>query len=142
MPQEKEDPLSQLAYEAQAYQQQGQYMQQQLSTLQMNVSEIGAAIGTLKNMASAKDNEVLLPVGAGAHVKANLTETGVVMLNIGADVIAEKPLEEAVAILEERLKRLEDTRDKLQDALMQVSKKLESLDTEAKQLMSKRGNRQ
>jgi prefoldin alpha subunit len=142
MAQEKEDPLSQIAYEAQAYQQQGQYMQQQLSNIQMSINELGTAIGTLKNLSAAKDNEVLLPIGAGAHVSAKLLNAQAVLINIGSDVIAEKPVEEAVSILEERVKRLEETRDKLQQAISEVSRRLEKLDGDAKVLLSKKGGRE
>jgi len=140
--QDKDDDLSRIAYEMQNYQQQGQFMQQQLSSLQMSISEIGAALGTLRNLDKVKDNEVLLPVGAGAHVSARLTDTQNIMINIGSDVIAQKPLAETVEILEERLKRLESTRDRLQEAVLEISKKLEELDSEAKQILAKKGVKQ
>jgi prefoldin alpha subunit len=142
MAQDKDETLSRIAFEAQNYQQQGQFMQQQLGSIQVNMNEIGAALGTMRNLEKAKDNEVLLPIGAGAHARAKLTDTENVLINIGSEVIAEKPLPEAIVILEERLKRLEDTRDKLQQAVLEISKRLEQLDTEAKQILEKKGAKQ
>ncbi|PIZ26155.1 MAG: hypothetical protein COY47_02060, partial [Chloroflexi bacterium CG_4_10_14_0_8_um_filter_57_5] len=63
MAQDMDENLSRIAYEAQSYQQQGQFMQQQIASIQDNISEIGAAIGTLRSLDHVKDNEVLLPLG-------------------------------------------------------------------------------
>lgn len=143
MPQEKnqDDDLSRIAYEVQTYQQQGQFVQQQLSAIQGTITEIGAALGTLRGLEMAKDNEVLLPIGSGTHLKAKLTDTQSVLLNIGSDIIAEKPVDEAIQILEERVKRLEATRDKLQEGLLELSKRIEQLDSDAKQILGKKGGK-
>ena len=141
MAQDRDDNLSQIAYEAQNYQQQAQFMQQQLNSIQLNITEIGSALGTLKNIDKAKDNEILLPLGAGTHVNGKITDTQNILINIGSGVIAQKPLAEAVVILEERLSRLESNRDKLQEALLELSKRLEQLDIEAKQILAKRGQK-
>ncbi len=142
MAQDRDENLNRIAYEAQNYQQQGQFMQQQLGSIQMTINEVGTSIATLKNIDKAKDNEVLLPLGAGAHVSARLADTQNVLLNIGSDVIAQKPLAEAITILEERMKRLESMRDKLQEGILEVSKRLDQLDTEANQLLEKKGGKQ
>jgi len=141
MAQDRDDNLSQISYEAQNYQQQAQFMQQQLNSIQLNITEIGSALGTLKNIDKAKDNEILLPLGAGTHVSGKITDTQNILINIGSGVIAQKPLAEAVVILEERLSRLESNRDKLQEALLELSKRLEQLDSEAKQILAKRGQK-
>ena len=82
---------------------------------------------------------MLLPLGAGTHTNAKLLDTKNVLVNLGSDVIAQKTVEEAIAILEERRKRLEATRDQLQEALIQVSTKLQQLDTNVKSILAKRG---
>ncbi len=142
MAQDKEENLTRIAYEAQAYQQQGQFMQQQLGSIQLTINELGTALLTLRNIETTKDNNVLLPLGGGAHVSARITDVQNVLVNIGADVIAEKPLQEAISILEERLKRLEATRDRIQEAVLEISKKLDQLDNEAQQLLDKKGGKQ
>ncbi len=131
-----EDDLNRIAYEIQAYQQQGQLMQQQLASVQDTINEIGAAQGTLKSIGDTKDEEVLLPLGAGTHIQAKITDSEKVLIDIGSDVIAEKPISEAAQILEDRRARLEQTRDKFQNNIIEISKKIQQLDAEAKKLIN------
>ncbi|MFH1471012.1 MAG: prefoldin subunit alpha [Candidatus Micrarchaeota archaeon] len=142
MAQNNEENLTRLAYEAQGYQQQAQVIQQQIASIQMSINEIAATLGTVKNLDKVKDNSVLLPLGAGAYANGKLTDTSNVLINIGSDVMTEKPVIEVTEILEERMKRLEGMRDKLQSAYLEVTKRLEQLDSEATTLMEKRGGKQ
>lgn len=129
--------LNQLALEAQSFQQQGQAMQQQLASLQSTIVEIRATSETLKNIQNIKSKKVLLPIGSGVLVNAGIESAEKVLLDIGAGVIAEKPVPEAVQFLEFRQKKIEETRDRLQEGLIQVSERLRVLDKEAKVIISK-----
>ncbi len=129
--------LNQLAFEAQSFQQQGQTMQQQLSSLQSSVVEMRATMETLKNLQHVKAKNALLPIGSGILLNANVEKTEKVLVEVGSGIVVEKPIPEAIQLLESRNKKIEETRDKLQDALGQVSEKLRKIDSEAKVIMAK-----
>lgn len=137
----KEQPaqkqLNQLAFEAQSFQQQAQAMQQQISSLQSTSLEARATIETLKNIQNVKNKRVLLPVGSGVLVNAGVEKADNVLIEVGSGIVVEKPVPDSIALLEERLKKIDETRSRLQDALMQVSDKLRAIDTEAKRIMGK-----
>lgn len=136
MAEEKRRDMSKIALEARSFQQQGELMQQQLSTIQGTIIELKATSETLKNIAAIKGKDVLLPMGSGVLSHAKLTGGEKVLVEIGSGIIAEKELGEAAEILQARLKSLEETRDSIQSALREVSEKLRGLDLEARKLMA------
>lgn len=136
MEKEKEE-LTKIAYEAQAYQQQVQVMQQQLSTLQMNIVEIVGCIETLKGLKNVKNKDVFLPIGSGAYVKAKIIDEERILLDIGAGMIAEKAIEESIELLEKKKKNVEKLRDELQQNIKAIGEHIHKLDAEAKKIVSK-----
>ncbi|MBI5158845.1 prefoldin subunit alpha [Candidatus Micrarchaeota archaeon] len=129
--------LNQLAFEAQSCQQQGQAMQQQISSLQSTSFEARATIETLKNIQNVKNKKVLLPIGSGVLVNSEVEKADKILIEVGSGIMVEKHVPDAISVLEERLKKIDETRARLQDALMQVSDKLRAIDKDAKEIMAK-----
>ena len=139
MPEEterKKAELSRIAMEAQAAQQQGASIQNQLNSLGASIIETKATLEALKNLEGVKDKEVILPIGSGVFINASVAGKGKVLVELGANIIAEKPFQEASELLEKRLKNIEEARDKLQAALEGFSTRLRELDRQAKTLIS------
>ena len=131
------DELNKLAAEAQVYQSQGQQLQQQLQSLVSTSAEIHASIEALKNLKQGSNKEVLIPLGSGVLLSAEVKNLEKVIVEVGAGISAEKTIDEAVAILEKRVKGVEETTEKIQKALSEVSSRLQQLDSRAKDLVSK-----
>ncbi|MDO8339459.1 MAG: prefoldin subunit alpha [Candidatus Burarchaeum sp.] len=131
-----QEELARLAYEAQGYNDQSRALQQQLGALQAAIADIRGALETLNNMENASQG-VLVPLGAGAMMKAKLINEGKVMIDIGAGFIAEKEIKEGLEILNERLKRTEDAADRTQKAVAQISEHLSEIDSRAKTIIDK-----
>ncbi len=131
-----QEELARLAYEAQGYNDQSRALQQQLGALQAAIADIRGALETLNNMENASQG-VLVPLGAGAMMKAKLINEGKVMIDIGAGFIAEKTIKEGLEILDERLKRTEDAADRTQKAIAQIAEHLSEIDSRAKTIIDK-----
>lgn len=131
-----QEELARLAYEAQGYNDQSRALQQQLAALQAAIADIRGALETLNNMENASQG-VLVPLGAGAMMKAKLINEGKVMIDIGAGFIAEKEIKEGLEILGERLKRTEDAADRTQKAVAQIAEHLSEIDSRAKTIIDK-----
>ena len=67
-----------------------------------------AALESIKGL-SSPSTEVLTQIGGGAMLRAKPPSTDTVLLNIGSNVVIEKPKDEAVATLEERSRDIEKT---------------------------------
>ena len=127
------EELAKLAYELQAYREDGQILQQQIANLQATLVEIDTGVETLRNLKNVKE-EVLLPIGAGVYLKAKIIDNEKILLSIGADVIAEKNVEEATEFLASKSKKIDELRNQLQKNLVEVSNKIMKLDGDAKKI--------
>ena len=74
--------------------------------LERALLESRAALESIKGL-DGKSPEVLTQIGGGAMLHSPPPSTDTVLINVGANVVIEKPKEEAVAILEERSRDLE-----------------------------------
>jgi prefoldin alpha subunit len=130
------EELARIAYEMQVYREQAQVLQQQLANLQLNYASLQSAIQTLESIGKLTDKEeVLLPIGSGAYVKAIIREREVALIDIGAGVIAEKPIPEAVKLLNSRAEESEAMREKIQKSFEEVSGKMAELEETANRIV-------
>ena len=77
--------------------------------LERALIESRAALDSIKGLDGNASNEVLTQIGGGAMLRSPPPVTDNVLLNIGSNVVIEKPKQEAVAMLEERSRDLEKT---------------------------------
>jgi len=111
-------------------------LQQQISNLVEARSELSMTLNFLKNMRQLKpDTEVLIPVGSGALVPGRLATVEKVLVEIGSGVVVEKSAEEAVQVIENRIKEVDETVGRLQKDIADIQEKIEAIRPEAEQLM-------
>jgi len=77
--------------------------------LERALIESRAALDSIKGLDGNASNEVLTQIGGGAMLRSPPPVTDNVLLNIGSNVVIEKPKQEAVAMLEERSRDVEKT---------------------------------
>ncbi len=68
-----------------------------------------AALDAIKGLSTQTPTEVLTQIGGGAMLRSKPPSTDEVLVNIGSNIVIEKPKEEAVAMLEERSRDVEKT---------------------------------
>ena len=78
------------------------------SLLERALLESRAALESIKGL-DGKSPEVLTQIGGGAMLRSPPPATDKVMINVGANIVIEKPKDEAVAMLEERSREVEKT---------------------------------
>jgi prefoldin alpha subunit len=88
--------------------------------------ETRASIDTLTGLASSKADEVLVPVGAGILIRASPPKTEKVLLNVGANVVVEKPRDYATKFMEARGKELEQSITAIASQRGQIAQRLDS----------------
>ena len=76
--------------------------------LERALLESRAALDAIQGL-SGKSTEVLTQIGGGALLRSQPPSTDRVLVSVGANIVLEKPREEAVAILEERSREFEKT---------------------------------
>ena len=121
-----------LQYYLKEYGQQAEIFASQLEMMENGRMEALAAIEALESLVAAEDGVVLLQLGGGASLRAKVLEPEKVLLNIGSDVIVEKPNKDAVDYLKDRItemeasqKKVAEALDKLRGQMNEIGKRLE-----------------
>jgi len=94
--------------------------------LERMLIESRASLDTIKEIGSATTDEVLIPVGAGALLRASPPKADKVLMSIGANVVVEKSKEEAEKMLEGRSKDLEQDIITILSQRNQIAQRLEA----------------
>jgi len=81
--------------------------------------------------------EILIPVGSRTFIKAKLIDPDKVIIHLGADVAAEKTLEDAQKLLEERLGEVQEVLSERRRLLDQIVAKLGEIQNRLNQLSQK-----
>lgn len=75
--------------------------------LERALIENRAALDAIKGLTDNRAGEVLTQIGGGAMLRSPPPDVDRVLVGIGANVVLDKPREEALAIIEERQKEVE-----------------------------------
>lgn len=84
-----------------------------------------AALESIKGL-EQKSGEVLTQIGGGAMLRSEPPSAETVLVSIGANVVIEKPKEEAVAMLEERSRDIEKTVVSIASQRNEIAQRLNS----------------
>jgi prefoldin alpha subunit len=114
------------------YRQQAEIFSQQLSLLEDGRMEALAAIESLQGLAESPDSIVLLQIGGGVSVRARVPEPDRVLVNIGAEVIAERSNAMAQDYLKDRItemeasgKKVAETLERIQGQMNEIARRIE-----------------
>ncbi len=99
-----------------------------------------SALDVIRGLSKSKPEEVLIPIGGGALVKSPPPDVDRVLVNVGANVVLERSMQEATAFLEGRVKEIENTAVAVLSQRNQIAERLES-DRQALQVMLSRQNK-
>ena len=109
------------------YRQQAEIFTRQLALLEEGRMEALAAIEALEGAAAAPDSIVLLQIGGGVSVRARILDPDRVLLNIGADVIVERPNAAAQDYLKDRIMEMEASAKKVAETLERLRVQMNEL---------------
>lgn len=70
--------------------------------------ETRGGLTTLMGLSISSSTEVLMPIGGGIFMDAKAPPSDKFLVSIGADVIVEKPKDDALKYVEERIKEMEN----------------------------------
>jgi len=125
--QEKEKQLRRFVTEMRMMEGSVDVLNQRLQLLTSSMSELRLAQGSLRNLKGVESgNPLLVPVGGGVFMDAQLGDISKVVVGIGADVSVEMDYEKAVEGIGERLQEMEQAQGAVQQQLGQILAQLES----------------
>ena len=123
----KEDQFRRVVYELQLMDGSVQVLQQRMQILSAAIADLRLAqqsLNDLKNV-DAK-TPILIPVGGGTFVNAELGEMKKVIVGVGADVSVEMELDKAIADISSRLEEVEKAQAAVDQQLTQIVAQIQS----------------
>lgn len=93
--------------------------------LERALLENRAALDAIKGLSEKGAGEILTQIGGGALVRSPPPDVERVLVNIGANVILEKPRDEALAIMEGRAKEVEKSIVSIMGQRNEIAERLE-----------------
>ena len=94
--------------------------------LERALVENRAALDALSGLGENPPKEILMQIGGGAMLRSLPPSTDKVLVSVGANVVIEKPKEEAVAMLEERSRDVEKTIMSIASQRNELAQRLDS----------------
>jgi prefoldin alpha subunit len=122
----REDQTRRLIYELQLMQGTADTLQQRLAILQNALADLRVAEESLKALSETEEGApILIPMGGGTLVNVQLGDTSKVIINIGAEVSVDMPLEDAQKNVADRLEDVEKTSTSVEQQLQQLLAQME-----------------
>ena len=122
--------------ELQVLQHQMQQVQQQVRALEEQAGEMDVVLEALDDFSKSKpDSEAYVTLTPGLLVKAKITETDKVLLNVGSSAIVEKSIPDAKTVISAQASELRKLQDELTGQLKLFSEKAKSVQDELRVLL-------
>ena len=120
-----------------------EYYKEQLTSIDMQAQYLQVAITdfhkakiTVEQLHNAADkSEILIPIGGGTFLNGILTDHSKVLVDIGAGLVTEKTVDDAIKKIEERLKDLQENQEKLMSMAQKLQNEATALSQKTQQMM-------
>jgi prefoldin alpha subunit len=120
-----EDTFRRLLTELRLLEGTAETLQNRINLINAATTELGFAAATIDGLAEEKKGAPLLvPIGGGSFVKAQVATTETLVVGMGAGVSVDRSREDAKTIVEKRVAELEKSMGALQDQLGQVLERI------------------
>ncbi|MEM0094409.1 MAG: prefoldin subunit alpha [Candidatus Micrarchaeaceae archaeon] len=131
----EENEAEELRFLQQLYEENYKELSEIISNSISTSNMMSANIEVLSKIDEIKSNTLLLNLGAGTYVEVKMAGNGKIMTYVGAGYIVEKSAEDAKNFLEENrsktldfIKKIDDERKQVEDALLEISYRLGAMD--------------
>lgn len=125
--------------------------QQNVESLQSHIEMLSSLIGEVESTRETVDGledvepgtEILVPLGSGTYVTAEIKSTDKLLSELGADLVAERSSNGVNKLLKKQKKDFENSLEQAQNKLKELTEKIEDLRPRAQKLLAEsRGTRE
>ncbi len=130
-----EEQAQQLLYQMQMLESYTANLDQKEEAIMTFLREAISSVESIRGIDQNQEFESLVPVGLGTYIKANISGTSKVLLNVGAGIVVEKEHNSAINYLESRIKELQVALNETASQKHQILMRLEHLKQEMNRLI-------
>ena len=103
-------------------------LEAQSEALSNSIEEIKSTMETLEGLEDAETgSEILVPIGSGSFVPAEIKKPNKILSNLGSDLVAERSPKEVTKLLKKRKKDYENSKEQAQEKIEELSDRIEEL---------------
>ena len=136
----KEEEMQKYMMLIEQYKEQLSSLDVQFSYLQNAIMDQTRAKTTLEHLDKTEAGvDVMIPIGGGAFIDATAKKTSKALFDIGDGVVIEKTTKDIVNKMDERIKNLQQTEEKISSMAQQVQTEINEITDKAQKLMSEKG---
>jgi len=133
----KEDELQKYMTLIEYYKEQLKNLEYQFSLIQTTINDQSKAKLTLQKLKGVKnESELLLPIGAGAFINANLKNSSKVLYDVGEGIVIEKTIDDTINKIDQRIKELQDTEEKISTMAQQIQNEATEVQNKAESILA------
>ena len=122
-----EEAFRRLLTELQLLEGTAEALQNRINLVSAASAELAFASATLEGLEKERrGSPLLVPIGGGSFIKAEVATTETMVVGMGAGVSVEKPRSEAKQIVRKRIEELEKSRSTLHQQLSQVLERIQA----------------
>ena len=137
MTNQEEEKVQKLYIEFQLLNQQIQQLEKQNEALNNNLMELIMTNQSLDDLKDIKEKtEILVPVSAGIHAKAEIKDVKSFVVNVGANVALVKDLKSTKEIIKNQIVEIRELQESLAEQLQERVAKASSMEQEINQIAS------
>jgi prefoldin alpha subunit len=120
-----------------------EYYKEQLNALDLQSQYIQAAFAdyykskmTIEQLHKADVNsEILIPIGGGTYINGSIKDASKVLVDIGAGLVTEKSVDNALKKIDERIKNLQEKQEKLMETAQKLQAESAEISEKTQKLM-------
>ncbi len=106
-------------------------LQGQKQMLEEHINRHDEAKETMKNYKDEEEGtEVLVPIGADSYIYTEVSNNQEVLIGLGADLSAERDIEDALDIIERKKEKIGEEKKELEKQIEEISENAEELENE------------
>jgi prefoldin alpha subunit len=102
-------------------------IEKRLMELESQRVELEFVKQSLEDVRGSKEEELLVPIGSGTFLRGRLTDDEKVLVNVGANVVIEKTIEEARETLQNQIEQVERAEKNLRMDLERFLKRMREI---------------
>jgi len=119
-----------LSQQLEEFANQGQVLEARLSEIEVTIE----ALNDMKNV--IEGSESLVPLGSGCFGHGNISKKDNVVIDVGAGIMIEKPIAEALKIIKGRKSEVDNVKIKLQSEIEKIGETMNKLNEELQEIQA------
>jgi prefoldin alpha subunit len=134
----KEQEMQRKSLEFEMLRQQSDAIEKQIEEIEMKRNEMLIVKQSMSELKGQTGKEILVPIGSGVFLKGQLNDDKSILVEVGANVIAEKTINQADELIEQQLEEIEKLQNKMRGELIMCVEQLQRLEPELVKYFSNR----